>query len=124
MLGGESDFEIVGQAENGDMAVELAEVLHPDIVLMDINMPNMDGITAIRIIAQRHPDVHVVGLSIYRAEERADEMIKAGAKAYVSKTALFRTRGGTPLAGAMRPRVVSPRNHWPVRQAVEMGVLV
>ena len=71
------------------MAVELAEVLHPDIVLMDINMPNMDGITAIRIIAQRHPDVHVVGLSIYRAEERADEMIKAGAKAYVSKTALF-----------------------------------
>jgi DNA-binding NarL/FixJ family response regulator len=54
MLGAEADFEIVEQAENGDKAVELAEVLHPDIVLMDINMPNMDGITATRIIAQRH----------------------------------------------------------------------
>jgi PAS domain S-box-containing protein len=87
MLGREDDFEIVGQAEDGKMAVELTQTLHPRIVLMDINMPNMDGITATRIIAQSHPDVHVIGLSFYKAEERADDMIKAGARLYVSKSA-------------------------------------
>lgn len=87
MLGAEDGFAIIGQAEDGNTAVELTQALHPRVVLMDINMPNMDGITATRIIARRHPDVDVIGLSLYRAEERADEMIKAGAKLYVSKSA-------------------------------------
>jgi PAS domain S-box-containing protein len=87
MLGAEKDFEIVGQAEDGNAAVELTQMLRPRIVLMDVAMPKMDGITATRIIAERHPEVHVIGLSLYRADERADEMIKAGAKLYVSKTA-------------------------------------
>jgi PAS domain S-box-containing protein len=87
MLGAEKDFEIVGQAEDGNEALELTQMLRPRIVLMDVTMPNMDGITATRIIAERYPEVNVIGLSLYRADERADEMIKAGAKLYVSKTA-------------------------------------
>ena len=87
MLGAEDDFEIVGQARDGNMAVELVHALQPNVVLMDIGMPNMDGVTATRIIAQRHPAIHVIGLSFYKAEERADELIQAGAKLYVSKTA-------------------------------------
>jgi CheY-like chemotaxis protein len=87
MLTAEDDFKIVGQAEDGALAVELTESLHPRVVLMDVNMPRMDGVTATRIIAERHPDVRVIGLSFYKAEERADEMIKAGARAYVCKAA-------------------------------------
>ena len=87
MLGAEEDFEIVGQAEDGNEAVELTQMLRPHLILMDCAMPNMDGITATKIIAERHPTVNIIGLSFYRADERADEMIKAGAKAYVSKTA-------------------------------------
>ena len=87
ILGSEDDFEIVGEAEDGSMAVELTGALHPSVVLMDINMPNMNGITATRILTQKYPDVHVIGLSLYSAEERAEEMIKAGAVLYVSKTA-------------------------------------
>jgi PAS domain S-box-containing protein len=87
MLGAEKDFEIVGQAADGNAAVELTGLLRPRVVLMDVGMPNMDGITATRIIAERHPEVRIIGLSFYRAEERAEEMIKAGAKLYVSKTA-------------------------------------
>jgi PAS domain S-box-containing protein len=87
ILGAEPDFDIVGQAEDGNMAVELTEALRPSVVLMDINMPDMDGITATRILARQHPDVHVIGLSFYSAEERAGEMLEAGARMYVSKTA-------------------------------------
>jgi CheY-like chemotaxis protein len=102
MLGAENEFEIVGQAEDGNMAVELAGALKPDVVLMDINMPNMDGTTATRIIAQRHPDIQVIGLSFHKAEERADEMINAGAWLYVSKTAPV-----DQLKGAIRSCVIS-----------------
>jgi CheY-like chemotaxis protein len=87
VLGAEQDMEVVGEAESGQAAVDLVDKVLPHTVLMDINMPGMDGIAATRLILQRHPGVHVIGLSFYSNEERAQEMLRAGATRYVSKTA-------------------------------------
>jgi signal transduction histidine kinase/CheY-like chemotaxis protein len=87
MLGAEDDFIVVGQAEDGQKAIEKADELHPEIVLMDVSMPNVDGITATKAIVQQHPDIRVIGLSLYKQEERAKEMLAAGASFYISKSA-------------------------------------
>lgn len=86
LLGNEAGFEVVGQASNGREAIENVRLLHPDVVLMDINMPYMNGIEATRHIRQRHPDVRVIGLSLYSEEEIAKEVLAAGAVFYISKS--------------------------------------
>jgi DNA-binding NarL/FixJ family response regulator len=85
MLRQESDFEVVGEASDGETAVEMACALAPDIVLMDINMPVMNGIEATRAIHARCPGVCVICLSMHDRGEQARPMIEAGAAAYVSK---------------------------------------
>lgn len=84
-LKGYEDLRIVGEAANGREAVERARRLHPDIVLMDVNMPVMDGVEATRLIKQEFPETTVIGLSvnINRHIERA--MRDAGAAAYLTK---------------------------------------
>jgi DNA-binding NarL/FixJ family response regulator len=84
-LKGYGDLRIVGEAANGREAVERARRLHPDIVLMDVNMPVMDGVEATRLIKQELPETTVIGLSvnINRHIERA--MRDAGAAAYLTK---------------------------------------
>ncbi|HXH08903.1 MAG TPA: response regulator transcription factor, partial [Alphaproteobacteria bacterium] len=79
------DMEVVGQASNGMEAVELTRKLHPDLVLMDIHMPVMDGLTATRIIKAEMPEVQVVMLTISDAEESLFEAVKAGAQGYILK---------------------------------------
>ena len=86
LLGQETDFEIVGQASDGQEAVELAGNLLPDVILMDISMPRMNGLDATRVIHQRHPDIRIIGLSLYQEEERAKEMLDAGAVFYLTKS--------------------------------------
>ena len=86
MLRGEPDIEIVGEAWDGKLAVELTRELLPDLVLMDISMPVMDGIEATRRICAELPQVHVIGLSMFTNGEQARPMRDAGAVAYVSKT--------------------------------------
>ncbi len=86
LLGWEADIEIVGEAGDGRLAVELARDLRPDIVLMDINMPGMNGIEATRRIHAEQPQVLVIGLSMFEEDERAQPMLEAGAVGYVSKT--------------------------------------
>ena len=75
----------MGEAGDGQEAVELADKLRPDCILMDISMPKLDGIEATRIIHQRHPGVKIIGLSLYSEDERAVEMINAGAALYLCK---------------------------------------
>ncbi|MCK9275073.1 MAG: response regulator [Syntrophales bacterium] len=85
LLGLHSDIAVVGEASGGEEAVELARKLEPDIILMDISMPGIDGIEATRIIHKTLPQVKIIGLSMFDAEEQAAAMIDAGAKGYCSK---------------------------------------
>ena len=81
----ESDIEIVGEAGDGRQAMELARRLVPDVVVMDVNMPVMDGVEATRVLAAELPDVKVIGLSMHLDSEAADAMRKAGAVSHLTK---------------------------------------
>lgn len=82
----ESDIEIVAEAENGIEAVELTRELRPDAVIMDVSMPEMNGIEAARIIHDEFPEIRVIALSMYNETDRAAAMFDAGACAYATKS--------------------------------------
>jgi DNA-binding NarL/FixJ family response regulator len=84
-LQSEPDLEVVGEASDGYTAVRLVEQLRPDVVLMDINMPGLDGIEATRRIVQGDSSIKVIGLSVHCFEFYARRMLEAGAHAYVLK---------------------------------------
>ena len=85
MLNLEPDIEVVGMANNGQVAIQQVEALQPDVVLMDIRMPIMDGREATRIICQRFPDTKVLVVSTFDEDEYITHSIKAGAKGYLLK---------------------------------------
>ena len=79
--------EVVGEADSGIKIVELANSVNPDIILMDIHMPQMDGIEATKIITDRFPKVQVIALTMYGKQSYITEMLDAGASGYVLKSA-------------------------------------
>lgn len=85
LLQKETDMEIAGEAVDGETAVESVRKLLPDVILMDINMPGISGIEAAGIIHREHPDVRIIGLSMYQEDEQAAAMKRAGASGYLSK---------------------------------------
>lgn len=87
MLSLEPDMEVVGQACDGAEAVEMAQRLHPDVVLMDLHMPRKGGVAATREITLSLPHTHVLVLTTLDAEETVFEAIRAGAHAYLLKDA-------------------------------------
>jgi two-component system, NarL family, response regulator NreC len=87
MLNAEPDIEVVGQASDGLDALEQARQLRPDVVVMDLTMPRLNGIEATRRITAEMPDVRVVALSMHDHADAADVMLEAGAAAYVTKGA-------------------------------------
>ncbi len=82
-------MEVVGQAKAGYEALELARELAPDVVIMDISMPGLNGIEATRQIHSENPDIRIIGLSMHTSRRYAREMYKAGARAYLLKDCDF-----------------------------------
>jgi len=81
----QSDMEVVAEAANGKMAVDTFENTSPDVTLMDLSMPVMNGIDAVRTIRQNHPDARVIMLSAYDFPEDIHKSTIAGASAYLLK---------------------------------------
>jgi DNA-binding NarL/FixJ family response regulator len=87
MLQWEPGIEIVGEAHNGREAVELCRSLRPDLVLMDVRMPEMDGLEATRAVKREHPEIGVLMVTMHENRDYMLEATKAGAAGYVLKDA-------------------------------------
>ncbi len=85
----EKDMEVVGEAEDGRAALDLTRKLKPDVVIMDITMPDMNGITATRKILDDLPEVKVIALSMHSDRRFVAGMIEAGASGYLLKDCAF-----------------------------------
>lgn len=89
LLEREPDMEVVGLVMNGRDAVYLTNKLAPDIVIMDVSMPELNGIEATRQILAQHPNVKVIALTIHSDARYAMEMLKAGARGYIPKQCAY-----------------------------------
>ncbi len=97
ILGAQKDMEIVGQAGNGNEAVEMAEKLKPDVVVMDVTMPELNGIEATRRLAVSLPRTRVLALSMHKDSVYVREILRAGARGY-----LLKDSGDADLVAAVR----------------------
>ncbi len=97
ILSAHPDLEVVGEAANGNEAVELARKLHPDIVLMDVAMPDLNGIEATKRMVQAEPRLKVLVLSMHKEGVYVREILRAGARGYILKDAI-----DTELLNAVR----------------------
>ena len=79
------DLELVGEAADGEEAVHVCDQLHPDIILMDMIMPRMNGVEATRIIHQRYPQVGIIAITSFEDEHMVQSAIQAGATSYLQK---------------------------------------
>ena len=93
----EPDLRLAGEARDGQEAVELCEQLQPDVILMDLVMPQLDGVAAIRIIRERWPQVQIIALTSFREKELVQDALRAGAISYLLKNV-----SGEDLVGAVR----------------------
>jgi PAS domain S-box-containing protein len=95
LLREQPDMEVVGEAENGLAGIQMAHELKPDLVVMDVTMPVMNGIEATRTLSRDLPQSKIVGLSMHEKEDMAEAMLEAGAVAYVTKAAASETLTST-----------------------------
>jgi two-component system, NarL family, response regulator LiaR len=87
MLGTQPEFDVIGQAATGKETVEQACALTPDVLLLDLEMPDMDGVAALQQIRIRCPEVHVLVFTAFDTDERIIKAVQAGAKGYLLKGA-------------------------------------
>jgi len=87
LLGSEPDFTVVGEAKDGNHAIQLTGELKPDVIIMDIGMPDLNGLEATKIIKAQHPETNVLVLTMHRSEEYFFQMLEAGASGYIIKGA-------------------------------------
>jgi NarL family two-component system response regulator LiaR len=126
LLSTQDGMEVVGEVEDGEAAVAAAERLSPDVVLMDVVMPGMDGVEALRRIAERRPQTRVVMLTSYADERRAMEAVDAGASGFLLKDASPRDvvaairaarRGEAVLHPAVAAKLLAERRRPPAAHA-------
>jgi len=79
------DLELIGEAGNGEEAVVRCGLLKPDVVLMDLSMPGIDGVTATRLIHEKYPNVHVIALTSFQEDTLIQRALEAGATGYLMK---------------------------------------
>lgn len=87
LLENQSDMQIVGEASTGRQAISLAQTLAPDMIIMDLSLPDLSGIETTRLIKTNFPEIDVIALTIHEDEQHFFEMLKAGASGYVPKRA-------------------------------------
>jgi DNA-binding NarL/FixJ family response regulator len=116
MLAGQPDFEVVGQGDDGSQAVILNAELRPDVILMDLRMPGMDGVSAIQEIKAQMPDTNILVLTTYDSDVDIVRAVEAGATGYLLKDTpreeLFRAvrsaaKGESVLAPAVAARLMT-----------------
>jgi DNA-binding NarL/FixJ family response regulator len=116
MLAGQSDFEVIGLAADGDTAIKMHGSLAPDVTLMDLRMPGLDGVGAIKAIKAQQPSVRIIVLTTYDSDADILRAMEAGATGYLLKDApreeLFRAiraaaRGDSVLAPAVAARLLT-----------------
>lgn len=100
-------IQVVGEAADGGDAVRLAQSLRPDVVIMDVNMPTMDGVEATRRITANMPHVVVIGLSVHNSPQVESAMKEAGAAAYLTKDAASEKLQQTIFAAVLQRRTMS-----------------
>src|ERR1700733_1053812 len=111
LLGGQSDIEVVGAAADGEQALDLVAEHHPDAVLLDLNMPVLDGVGAIRRLRAEHPDVAIVVLTTYADDASVLDALRAGARSYLTKDADHTEIAQALHAAAGGLTVFDPRVH-------------
>ncbi|MDD5530777.1 MAG: response regulator transcription factor [bacterium] len=119
LLEEDSSIQIVGEAKNGKEAVELANKLNPDLILMDISMPVLNGIEATKKIKKKHPEIKILILSMYDNEEYIKQLLNIGAEGYLLKETLVRnlfsalkviSKGGTYLDSKISEQLIKDYN--------------
>lgn len=102
------EFELVGEAADGAQAVQLANKLKPDVILMDLQMPHVDGLTAIAQIRTQQPDIAIVILTTYNEDDRMIRGLRAGARGYLLKDTDRETLLNTVRAAARGETLLKP----------------
>jgi len=123
MLETEADFNVIAEAGNGREALELVEKLPPDVVLMDLRMPEMEGVEAITKIKESYPDIHILVLTTYDTDADIVRAVEAGATGYMLKDApreeLFRAVRATARGEAALAPIVASRLMGKLRSSGE-----
>ena len=130
MLSTQADFDIVGEAAHGEEVVQKAKALRPDVVLLDLEMPKMDGVEALQQLREAVPEVRALVFTVFDTDERIIEAVRAGAQGYLLKGAprseVFKairivSEGGSLLEPVVASKVLrhmsseadTSRHEWP-----------
>jgi two-component system response regulator NreC len=109
LLSRHADIVVVGQANNGREAVQLAEKCRPDLVVMDVSMPDLNGIDATRQIVSKTPGTKVIALSMHSDRQFVAEMFRAGARGYLLKDSAFEELANAILKVARNETYIAPK---------------
>lgn len=109
LLNQQEDIQVIGQATNGREAVQLAERENPDVVVMDVSMPDLNGIDATRQIVSRSPRTRVIALSMHSDRQFVAEMFRAGARGYLLKDSAFEELSSAITRVAKNETYIAPK---------------